>query len=181
MVAPGVSYVPLQALACAPGQWAVGIHGKAGAYVDSLGLICATPPVPPRLVRPKGISSVGPALAKQSDSAVGKLVLADKAGSAYIAKLPDPAPAPTPTPTPRPAGADYAPPKGPHGLPLYACKSIGSDECGEPVALAFCQANGWTRLNGFDTDTRKTRAETLSGETCSKKKCKLFERIACLQ
>lgn len=45
------NYAWLDPLSCPPGQWAVGIHGRAGQYVDRLGLICDTqfqaPAAPP--------------------------------------------------------------------------------------------------------------------------------------
>jgi hypothetical protein len=42
---------------CPPGQFAVGMHGRAGGYVDALGLICepmpaAAPPPPPQAAAP---------------------------------------------------------------------------------------------------------------------------------
>jgi hypothetical protein len=50
---------------CPPGQFAVGLHGRAGGYVDALGLICepmpAAPPPPPQASAPPPPPAVTPA------------------------------------------------------------------------------------------------------------------------
>jgi hypothetical protein len=89
---------------------------------------------------------------------------------------------PQPATTPAtPGSSRFEPPRGPHGLTLYACQTLGSNDCGRSVAQAFCQANGWTGAGTFDTDKKKVQAETLSGETCSKKKCQVFNAIVCIR
>jgi hypothetical protein len=40
-------------LSCPPGQWGVGIHGRAGRYIDRLGLICDAAFVPPPMAVPR--------------------------------------------------------------------------------------------------------------------------------
>jgi hypothetical protein len=89
-----------------------------------------------------------------------------------------PAP-PQPAPAPLPASQEFAPPLAKSGLPLYACQTVGGESCGGPVADAFCRKLGFAGAAGFDTDTKKVQAETLTGEKCTKKKCKVFERIVC--
>ncbi len=94
-----------------------------------------------------------------------------------------PAPAPsvpptTPPGTP-PTQTHYENPQGPNGLRLYACTEIGGDSCGKPVATAFCQAQGWAKAHNYDTKSKKVQAETLSGQTCTKNKCKVFDFINC--
>jgi hypothetical protein len=42
--APGVQYEGAGAVQCPEGQWAIGIHGRAGIYIDSIGLVCDNPP-----------------------------------------------------------------------------------------------------------------------------------------
>ena len=42
--AAGASYERVGVLKCPDGRWAVGLHGTAGIYIDSIGLICDTPP-----------------------------------------------------------------------------------------------------------------------------------------
>jgi hypothetical protein len=34
-------------------------------------------------------------------------------------------------------------------------------------------------FTGYDVDSRKVKAETLDGRLCTKKKCKVFDRIVC--
>jgi hypothetical protein len=70
-------------------------------------------------------------------------------------------------------------PQGPHGLRLYACTEVGGEDCGKPVAKAFCQAQGWAKADNYDTKSKKVQAETLAGETCTKNKCKVFDFINC--
>jgi hypothetical protein len=66
---------------------------------------------------------------------------------------------------------------------LFACEERDGDDCGKStnqrVALAFCQSQGFTTATKIDTETRKGAAETLGGESCSKKKCKVFDEIVC--
>ena len=73
----------------------------------------------------------------------------------------------------------FAPPKGPHGLPLLACLTADGQQCGAPAALAFCQAQGYQRAGGFNTDKRKGNFETLSGQPCAEKRCKIFTELTC--
>jgi hypothetical protein len=79
-----------------------------------------------------------------------------------------------------PAGPQrFEDPVGPSGLRLYACTSVGGRDCGRTIAQAFCQQQGYAQSADFDVDNKKTRAETLAGEVCTKKKCKVFEFITC--
>ncbi len=70
-------------------------------------------------------------------------------------------------------------PQGPHGLRLYACTTVGGNDCGKAVAKAFCQAQGWSKADKYDTKSKKVQAETLAGEACDKNKCKVFDFIDC--
>ena len=69
--------------------------------------------------------------------------------------------------------------QGPHGLRLYACTTVGGNDCGKAVAKAFCQAQGWSKADKYDTKSKKVQAETLAGEACDKNKCKVFDFIDC--
>jgi Lamin Tail Domain len=57
-----------QSQSCPPGQVAIGVHGKSGAWVDSMGLICAAPrltapgPTGKALGRVKTTAPTGPAM-----------------------------------------------------------------------------------------------------------------------
>lgn len=77
----------------------------------------------------------------------------------------------------------YQPPTTTNGNRLFACEELDQDDCGKgdhkTISLAFCQAQGFTRVEDYDVDSRKLRAETLDGRFCSKNKCKVFDRIDC--
>ncbi len=84
-----------------------------------------------------------------------------------------------PTPPAATGQSHFENPQGPHGLRLYACLTVGGDDCGKPVAKAFCQAQGWAKADKYDTKSKKVQAETLTGEACDKNKCKVFDFIDC--
>ena len=110
-------------------------------------------------------------------------------------------PAPTagapgqPTSQPTPTGTDqptqtastgskaYKPPLTASGNRLLACASPDGEDCGKSdakaIALAFCQKQGFSTVEKIDTDTRKGGAESLDGQACGKKKCKVFDKIVC--
>jgi hypothetical protein len=74
-------------------------------------------------------------------------------------------------------------PVTPAGDRLFACQELDGDDCGKSinkaVALAFCQQQGFAKLDKFDTETRKGKAARLDGQFCSKNKCKVFDEIVC--
>ncbi len=86
-------------------------------------------------------------------------------------------------PAPQAASQLYTPPLLPDGNRLFACEKLDQDDCGkgdyQAIALAFCQGQGFAKVNGVDVDSRKVKAETLDGQFCSKKKCKVFDTIGC--
>lgn len=93
---------------------------------------------------------------------------------------PEPGQPTAPQPVPTPQGSNrFEKPTGPSGMRLYACTAIGGDECGSPVADAFCRAQGWAEADKFDVDSKKEPAETMAGEVCTKNKCKTFDYIKC--
>ena len=77
----------------------------------------------------------------------------------------------------------YTPPLLPSGNRLFACEKLDQDDCGKgdyrAISLAFCQQQGFTKVDGIDVDSRKVKAETLDGHFCSKNKCKVFDTINC--
>ncbi len=75
----------------------------------------------------------------------------------------------------------YEPPTGPSGLPLLACLTLDGHQCGAAAALAFCQAQGYARASKYDTERKTGKAETLSGEACPTKRCKVFDQVTCAQ
>jgi hypothetical protein len=78
-----------------------------------------------------------------------------------------------------PATYRFEPPKAANGQRLHACQTVDGDVCGQPIATQFCQMQGYTRVEGFDTEKRKGPSVTLAGEVCDKKKCKVFDFITC--
>ena len=77
----------------------------------------------------------------------------------------------------------YTPPLLPDGNRLFACEKLDQDDCGKgdyrAISLAFCQQQGFTKVDGIDVDSRKVKAETLDGHFCKKNKCKVFDTISC--
>jgi hypothetical protein len=86
------------------------------------------------------------------------------------------------TPSPQPAQT-YKPPLTAGGNRLFACLELDGDDCGKndarQIAQAFCAKQGFAAADNIKTDSKKVAAETLDGQFCSKKKCKVFERITC--
>jgi hypothetical protein len=83
----------------------------------------------------------------------------------------------------QPAAQTYKPPLTANGNRLFACEELDQDDCGKgdytDISLAWCQKQGYVKAKGYDVDSRKVKAETLSGQFCSKNKCKVFDTIAC--
>ena len=77
----------------------------------------------------------------------------------------------------------FQPPMTTGGNRLFACEELDQDDCGKgdhkTISLAFCQAQGFTRVEDYDVDSSKARAETLDGRFCTKNKCKVFDTIDC--
>lgn len=77
----------------------------------------------------------------------------------------------------------YKPPLTANGNRLFACQSVDGDNCGKGdaknIAQAFCQKQGFSAVDDIDTDNKKVKAETLDGQYCTKKRCKVFDKIVC--
>jgi hypothetical protein len=77
----------------------------------------------------------------------------------------------------------YDPPLTANGNRLFACEELDQDDCGKgdhkDISFAWCQAQGYAKVTGYDVDSRKVKAETLDGRFCAKNKCKVFESIDC--
>ena len=88
-----------------------------------------------------------------------------------------------PTQTASTGSKAYKPPLTASGNRLLACSDTEGDNCGKSdakaIALAFCQKQGFSAVEKIDTDTRKGAAESLDGQLCGKKKCKVFDKIVC--
>jgi outer membrane protein assembly factor BamB len=77
----------------------------------------------------------------------------------------------------------YKPPLTAGGNRLLACLDLDGDDCGNSqqraIAENFCRSQGFDRAVELDVDSRRGTAETLDGQLCSKKKCKVFDFIVC--
>jgi len=77
----------------------------------------------------------------------------------------------------------FKPPLTASGNRLFACEKLDGEDCGKgdyrSIAQAFCKAQGFAEATGFNVDSKKLTAETLDGQFCTKKKCKVFDRIEC--
>ena len=102
-------------------------------------------------------------------------------GNAAQPSMPVATDAGQPVATPR--EQTYKPPMTVNGNRLFACEELDQDDCGKgdhkTISLAFCQAQGFTRVEDYDVDSSKARAETLDGRFCTKNKCKVFDTIDC--
>ncbi|WP_374371945.1 hypothetical protein [Dongia sp.] len=99
-------------------------------------------------------------------------------GAAAVAPEPGAPMVPAAEPTSQ-GSSRFKKPMGPNGLRLHACTTLDGNECGRPAADAFCRSQGWAEADKYDVDSKKEVAETLSGEQCTKNKCKLFDYIEC--
>jgi hypothetical protein len=77
----------------------------------------------------------------------------------------------------------YKPPMTASGNRLFACEELDGDNCGkgdyDTIATAFCKKEGFIGAGHIEVDSKKVKAETLDGQFCSKKKCKVFDQIIC--
>jgi hypothetical protein len=77
----------------------------------------------------------------------------------------------------------YKPPLTASGNRLFACLELDGDDCGNSqqraIAEAFCRSQGFDRAVDLDINSTRGTAETLDGQLCSKKKCKVFGYIVC--
>jgi hypothetical protein len=111
---------------CPPGEAAVGLHGRAGAFVDAIGLVCGPRPEP--------------AVAGLDLLQVGGVVAAD----------PAPAPAPTPPPDPVDPTVTVLLDVDVYENPNEKAKLLGVLAAGTPgVSLVEkCQADYWCHVKG---------------------------------
>ena len=82
-----------------------------------------------------------------------------------------------------PKSQAYTPPLTANGNRLFACLELDGDDCGKgdhgSIAKAFCAKQGYSQASDLDVDSKKVKAETLEGQYCTKKKCKVFDKIVC--
>jgi hypothetical protein len=77
----------------------------------------------------------------------------------------------------------YKPPRTAAGNRLLACLELDGDDCDKSqyrtVAESFCRNQGFQSAGDLDVDAKRGRAETLDGQLCTQKKCKVFDFIVC--
>lgn len=166
------NYVPLGAIACDTGQWAVGIHGGAGLYVDSMGLICAAAPavaVPvPDVAQPlPDWLRDGTAIITAPDSPVAEPLpdwLEEGAGVITCVACPQ--------------TQVFAPPML-EGYAVDICLTW-AENCGQPAADAFCAVGGYATAAAYEYqyDSPPTRIIS-TGEICDEDYCTRFASITC--
>lgn len=178
-------------LQCPYDQVAVGLHGRAGDFVDAVGLICAPAPADQPVLKPiPGIGGV------QAD----KPVLKPVGGLGGIRKAPDTTSVGGVSPTmrsglPRQPQANPTPPEmNPrrHDFPAILsdagvmervdyCLNFG-DECGDPAASAFCAATDPQRPIAIEAPLEFGigRSFTIGDrQLCEQDNCSSFTYVIC--
>lgn len=154
--------------ACAPGERAVGIHGRADLHIDALGLICGPAPgrtTPVRAVGPR------PAPAQQP----GTPVIRD---AVEVPSVKVPGTSAPSAPAPQPAIERFSPPMTVGNNRLHACLELPNRMCGDPAAAAFCKGKGFATVLALDSEVGQLRSETWFGEICTGR-CRVFTSIVC--
>ena len=185
--------------------WATGLVGRAGAFVDAIGLRCASPTAPARPLTDR-ISKNEPITLSPAPKALGRVKLppgtpaaapmsiCDAAKSAR-ARNSSAAPgleqrcnailaaaAQTNIPVvvaPAASVQRFDMPQTVGHERLHACMHLPHFDCEWSPAEAFCQDKGFRTAESFDTERGRLRSETWSGELCTKKKCRVFTQITC--
>ena len=194
----GVSYVATGGLKCKPGHVATGLYGRAGIYVDAIGLSCDRQPGAPIVISQGQVNDTQQAGKIQKSPEVSQ----DEVNSTKQAgklKLPPPIidqgeinstrkPGKIdviPASTSPAAPVTFKKPKGPTGLPLYACASLDEHYCGEMPAKAFCKSQGYATAISWDMKRKHVQAEsTIGGFICEEENengsaCRVFKEISC--
>lgn len=155
----------------------IGANGRVYAIASNI-LFIFPPPKRPSVISGTNVlkpTKPKPGAKTPSEPGIGTDFLTTNDGAATT-----PPQAPT-----LPATQLYEPPLTASGNRLFACKELNGDDCGKgdyrEISLAWCQAQGYATVSGFDVDSRKVKAEALDGQFCTKKKCKVFDSIRCEQ
>ncbi|MEZ5595797.1 MAG: hypothetical protein R3E84_05300 [Pseudomonadales bacterium] len=181
-------------LECPYDYVAVGLHGRAGDFVDAVGLICAPAPAnQPALKPPSGIGGI------QADRPVLKPI----GGIGGIRKAPDTKNVGGVTPTmksrlPAPPPANPTPPQSPkleqrrYDLPAIRsddgimeridyCLNFG-EECGDPAASAYCAATDPQRPIAVEAPLEFGIGRTFTigdRQLCEQDNCSSFTYVVC--
>jgi hypothetical protein len=151
----GPTYENVGVLSCPPGQWAVGIHGNSGSYIDSVGLVCDD------AFRPGGVSTA-PAPASPKIIALPKTTTSKDPALQALTTFGQQFPAPTI-----------------NGAGVDVCLHWGTS-CGAPAADEFCRRKGFTASvsNAVQNDAPPT---LILGDNavCKDPGCDRFSAISC--
>lgn len=188
----------LQPQSCPAGTAAIGLRGRAGQYVDALGLICGAAPTPVAAMgqstrttgRDLSKERVGGKVSAQprAPRTGGGAAKAGGVGNTQTKSGPSGASSPPGTPStpavPPPAAAEpvravFPNPTTPAGQRLNVCLQLPNRQCGEPAAKQFCEARGHAAAVAFSTEVLKGESHTWSGTQCRSAQCEAFTSITC--
>lgn len=191
--------VGVEVQSCPGDELAVGFHGNAGLFIDSVGLVCAAAPSPaagpgkqlgrangdPRFgagVRARGAderSTAGTTVEKSVGStSVGGIRTSNELGSVA------PPPAAAPAAPPPSSGQHFTPPTFPDGSRLWACTDVGDAVCeGHAASTAYCATLGF---NGPSLNSRPhlidrgvVQVKNVRGEACTHRRCAVLDDVTC--
>jgi hypothetical protein len=183
---------------CPAGTLATGLHGRAGEYVDALGLICGAAPTPVAAMgqstrttgrnlskeRVGGRVSTQPRAPQTAGGAakVGGAGKPSTKGGSSAGSSPPGEPSTPAVPPPaasEPVRAVFQNPTTPAGQRLNVCLQLPNRQCGEPAAKQFCEARGHAAAVAFSTEVLKGESHTWSGTQCRSAQCEAFTSITC--
>ncbi len=174
---------PFERVDCAPNQAVGAVTGGAGDVIDRFGIKCRgylpAPPTP-EVFDLDAEEMPDPAQLGMMKRNTPKMQgqYSDETLEAMQAP-PSPFGAPATSPPAQPASMRFQPVKAKSGLPLYHCQTLDDQVCKQPVADMFCQQQGFLQAAEFDIDTSRKQADTITGQRCTKSKCKIFDSIVC--
>jgi hypothetical protein len=168
---------------CPANQWAVGVHGGSGIYVDHIGLICdsafaAATPAPVAAPAPATVSAAAAYEDTLATGAFAKSSTAALLAEAAAAKPPVPEAPPVVV---LPPSQKYQPPLAKSGLRLYACASLDNKVCERPVSDIFCKQQGFVQTGTYDTGKANGPVDVINGQKCIQKTCRVFDEIVCVR
>jgi hypothetical protein len=182
---------------CPAGTLAVGLQGRAGQYVDAVGLICGAAPTPVAAMGPSNPTRGRDLSKERAGGTVSARPPAPQtaAGAAASGRLSNPSsktaatgtaapPANPATPTapeaaPESDPAVFANPTNRAGQRLNVCLELPNRQCGEPAARQFCEAQGHAAPVAFSTEVLRGESHTWSGTQCRSAQCEAFTSISC--
>ena len=184
--------------------WATGLVGRAGAFIDAIGLHCASPSAPVRPLNETSTKSP-PILSPPVAKALGRVKLPPGTPAAAPVSICDAAKSARARNSPAAPGLErqcnailaasqtnvpivalpaaslqrFDVPLTVGGERLHACMHLPHSDCEQSPAEAFCKGKGFNAVDDFDTERGRLRSETWTGELCTSQKCRVFTQITC--